>query len=180
MFARQGQDRFYAVWATAWGAMGAVAGCRGLTRVVLPHYQPKDLQELLAWEHPGAARDEGPFELLIELSRCYFNGKGADFSAVACDLPADSSFAGKVLRACRGIPYGQTRSYHALAEMIGLGDSARAVAAALGKNPLPLAIPCHRVTYADGRLGGFSCPGGTELKAKMLELERRGLPSGPA
>jgi len=173
MSAREGQGLSYAVWATAWGAMGAVAGPGGLLRIVLPHYQPKDLLELLAWEYPGAARDEKPFALLIEASRDYFNCRWRDFSAVVCDLPAESSFAGKVLRACRGIPYGQTRSYHVLAEMIGQTDAARAVAATLSKNRLPLVVPCHRVTYADGRLGGFSAPGGTELKARLLELERR-------
>jgi methylated-DNA-[protein]-cysteine S-methyltransferase len=164
---------FYGVWATAWGPMGAAGGAAGLRRVVLPHYMPDQLAELLAWEHPGAARDEKLFERLIQLTRDYFNGKAVDFGEVACDLPPAGSFAGMVLRACRTIPYGQTRSYSSLAEQIGRPDAARAVAAALGKNPIPLVVPCHRVTYADGRLGGFSAEGGVELKRRMLDLERR-------
>ncbi len=104
--------------------------------------------------------DEKPFAELIVLSRDYFNAKVVDFATIACDLPAEGSFAGKVLRACRAIPYGQTRSYHVLAETIGRGDAARAVAAALGKNPTRCVVPCHRVTYADGRIGGFSRPAG--------------------
>jgi len=165
---------FYAVWATPWGPMGAAAGPRGLRRVELPHYQPNDLAELLAWEHPGAIRDEKPFELLIRLSRDYFNGRKADFDEIPCDLPGEATFSGKVLRACRAIPYARTMSYSALACRIGRDDAARAVAAAMGKNPIPLVIPCHRVTYADGRPGGFSAAGGVQLKQRMLALEARG------
>ncbi|MCJ7544145.1 MAG: methylated-DNA--[protein]-cysteine S-methyltransferase [Phycisphaerae bacterium] len=166
------QATAYAVWPTAWGPMGAAAGARGVCRVILPHYPTDHLRELLAWEFPGAVQDEAPFEELIALSRDYFNAKVADFSQVPCDLPPEGSFAGSVLRACRAIPYGQTRSYHVLAETVGRNDAARAVAAALGKNPTPLLVPCHRVTYADGRIGGFSAAGGEALKRRVLELER--------
>ena len=180
MSAREGQDLYYSVWATAWGAVGAVVGPRGLSRLVLPHYQPKDLADLLAWEHRGAARDDKPFGELTQLSRDYFNGRAVDFSPVPCELPAESSFAGKVLRAARAIPYGQTRSYHILAETIGLPDAARAVATALSKNRIPLVIPCHRVIYADGGMGGFSAPGGTRQKARLLELEQKNARPSPA
>jgi methylated-DNA-[protein]-cysteine S-methyltransferase len=168
------QDLYYSAWATAWGPIGAVMGAGGLRRLVLPHYQLKDLLALLAWEHPGAAKDDKPFEGLVERTRDYFNGKNVDFGEVVCDLPGEGTLGGLVLRACRKIPYGQSRSYHILAETIGRPDAARAVAGALGKNNIPLVVPCHRVTYADGRLGGFSAPGGTDLKQRMLNLERRG------
>jgi len=163
----------YDVWPTAWGPMGAVAGPKGLVRVVLPHYQFDDLLELLAWEHKGSVRDKRPFARLVELSRSYFGGKGADFGEVACDLPGESGFSGKVLRACRAIPYGRTTSYGRLAMEIGREDAARAVATALSKNKIPLVVPCHRVTYSDGRPGGFSAPGGAAMKQRMLELESR-------
>lgn len=165
---------YWDVWPTAWGAMGAVASASGLRRIVLPHYQPKDLEQLLAWEHQGSIRDAKPFETFGQLSQAYFSARRVDFSAIACDMPAEGTLGGKVLRACRQIPYGSTRNYGYLAEQIGQPDAARAVAAALGKNSLPLVIPCHRVTYADGRLGGFSAPGGTALKQRMLDLEKRG------
>ncbi len=164
---------FYATWATAWGPMGGVWGPKGLARIVLPHYMMKDLEQLLAWEHQGAQRDEKPFASLIELCRAYFNGKPADFSAVECDMPAAGALGAKVLGACRQIAYGQTRSYLQLATLIGSPDAARAVAAALGRNTIPLVIPCHRVTYADGRSGGFSAPGGVQLKDRMLAMESK-------
>ena len=152
--------------------MGAVASDRGLVRVVLPHYQPDDLRALLAFEHPGAAEDAGAFQDLIALSREYFNAREVSFAAVACDLPGERTFTGRVLRACRNIPYGQTRSYSWLATAAGNPDAARAAARAMAANALPLVIPCHRVTYADGRLGGFSAPGREDLKRRMLLLEK--------
>lgn len=167
------QELFYDLWPTAWGPMGGVMGPAGLLRVVLPYYQTKDLEQLLVWEHKGARRDAGRFGELAALCRSYFNGQGADFSQVLCQLPAPETLGGKVLRACREIPYGQTQSYSQLAKGIGAPESARPVAAALGRNPIPLVVPCHRVTYAGGKLGGFSAPGGAEIKARMLALENR-------
>ena len=173
MSKKANDDLYYCAWATAWGPMGAVTGAGGLTRVVLPHYTMQDLLALLAWEHPGAARDERPFDALVSRSRDYFNAKRVDFADIACELPPESTFGGQVLRACRTIEYGQTRSYHIVSEMIGRAEAARAVAAALGKNSVPLVVPCHRVIYSDGSAGGFSAPGGVEVKARMLDLERR-------
>jgi methylated-DNA-[protein]-cysteine S-methyltransferase len=172
MSANNSNEPCHHVWPTAWGPVGGVWGPQGLQRLALPHYGAKDLRDLLAWEHPGSVPCEAPFERLIELSRTYFNGQPADFSEIDCKLPAESTFSGKVLRACRAIPYGRTRSYGSLAGQIGREDAARAVATALSKNPIPLVIPCHRVTYSDGRPGGFSSPGGVALKQRMLDTER--------
>lgn len=174
MASTNSEDMYYAAWTTAWGPIGAIAGENGLRRIVLPHYTLQELRELLAWEHPGAQCDEGPFEDFIELSRAYFNAQQPDFSPLVCDLPPEGKFSGKVLRACRGIPYGRTMSYSQIARAIKAQDAARAVAGALGRNPLPLVVPCHRVTYADGSVGGFSAPGGVKLKARMLTLEFAG------
>lgn len=161
----------YTTFPTAWGTLGAVAGPRGLTRVVLPCYQPGDLEELLRFEHPEASRDDAPFTAFIEASRAYFNARRADFSAVAVALPGEKTFGGKVYRACRAIPHGQTRSYKDLALAIGQPDAARAVATLMSKNPTPLVVPCHRVIYSDGRPGGFSSPAGPEQKQRLLALE---------
>lgn len=162
---------FYHVWPTAWGPVGAVAGPNGLKRFVLPHYQANQLAQLLAWEHSGAAKNAEPFAKLIELTREYFNGRTADFNSIECDLPSSKKFAGKILRACREIPPGQTMSYSALARKIECPDAARAVATTLSKNAIPLIIPCHRIIYADGRPGGFSAEGGPKLKQRLLNLE---------
>ena len=162
----------YAVWPTAWGPIGAAASEAGLCRLVLPHYELPDLQAMLAWEFRKASCDDAPFAELIERTRAYFNGRRVDFGDIRCDLPSERTFAGKVLRACREVPYGGTTSYGRLAECIGRPEATRAVAGAVGANPVLLVVPCHRVVYADGRLSGFSAPGGPELKRRMLALEK--------
>ena len=167
----------FSVWPTAWGPVGGVWGAKGLQRLVLPHYQADDLAELLAWEHQGASRDEAPFERLADLTQEYFNGRPVEFSEIPCDLPGNRSFGGLVLRACRQVGYGQRSTYGQLARQIGRPEAARAVAGSLGRNPVPLIVPCHRITYADGSLGGFSAPGGVEVKRRMLALESAG-PTG--
>ena len=153
--------------------MGAVRGANGVCRIVLPHYSPQDLRDLLQWEHPAARFDAEPLEQLAELCCAYFNGEAADFSTVTCDLAGVGPFGRRILTACREIPYGQTRTYTAVAHMAGEPGKARPAAQALGRNPVPLVIPCHRVVAAGGRLGGFSAAGGVELKQRMLERERR-------
>ena len=166
------QALYYDVWPTAWGAMGALAGKAGVCNVILPHYPMNDLIALIEWEHKGIIRDAPALAALAGRAQAYFNGQRVDFAPIGCDLPGEASFTGKVLRACRAIPYGRTASYSDLAKEIGQPEAARAVAAALSKNEVPLVIPCHRVTYADGRCGGFSAPGGEALKRRMLALEK--------
>ena len=161
----------FAVWPTAWGPVGAVAVGGHVSRFILPHYQRGDLIDLLKWEHPEAVADDAAFADLQGLTRSYFNGQAVSFDDVECELPEADSFGGQVLRGCREIPFGQTLSYRQLALKLGREDAARAVAGALGKNPIPLIVPCHRVTYADGRPGGFSAAGGVDLKQRMLAME---------
>lgn len=161
----------YTVFPTAWGPVGAVAHGGELTRVVLPHYQADELEAMLRFQHPHTIRRDETFEAFIQGCRAYFNAQAVSFDEIPCRLPGELTFAGKVLRACRAIPYGQTVSYGQLARQIGRPDAPRAVAAALSKNPTPLVVPCHRVTYADGRPGGFSSPAGPALKQRLLDLE---------
>ena len=162
---------WYDAWSTAWGPVGAAAGCGGLVRLILPHGTMEDILAALAALHGRAVRDDGPFAGLRDLTRAYFDGCEVDFRDVPCVLPPAESFSGKVLRACRQVVSGRTVGYSTLAARAGRPRAARAAAAALGRNPVPLVVPCHRITYADGRLGGFSAPGGVELKRRMLALE---------
>ena len=89
---------------------------------------------------------------------------------VAVDLDGAESFARQVYEAARQIPAGQTRTYGEIAKALRESD-ARAVGQALGKNPIPLIIPCHRVLAAGGKTGGFSAPGGRATKARLLAIE---------
>ncbi len=97
----------------------------------------------------------------------YFAGKVRDF-----DLPLD--FTGteterKLWKLLSEIPYGATATYKEIAEKMGMANAARAIASMIGRNPLAIIVPCHRVVGSDGKLHGYS--GGTEIKARLLTTE---------
>lgn len=100
----------------------------------------------------------------------YFNGELHVF-----DLDLDligTDFQKKVWNALINIPYGQTKSYQDIADEIGMPKASRAIGNAIGKNPIPIIVPCHRVIRKDGSLGGFS--GGLDKKVILQEVERIG------
>ena len=119
----------------------------------------------------GKAAEPGDATPLLRRAKreicAYFAGKRQEF-----DLPIKPNGKPseiKVWQAMAAIPYGQTRTYGDIAKAIGL--NARAVGRACSRNPVPILLPCHRVVAADG-LGGFSAPGGSDWKGKLLVLER--------
>jgi methylated-DNA-[protein]-cysteine S-methyltransferase len=98
-------------------------------------------------------------------------GGGGDLSSVALDVTRVEHFDRRVLELARQIPAGETRTYGELARELGEPD-ARRVGVALARNRFPIIVPCHRVVAADGRLGGFSAPGGVATKRRLLAIER--------
>ena len=98
----------------------------------------------------------------------YFAGSRRAF-AVPVDWSLVRGFAQDVLRATAKVPFGQVTSYGRVAEAAGSARASRAAGNALGSNPIPIVVPCHRVLHADGGLGGYS--GGLERKRYLLELE---------
>jgi len=103
-------------------------------------------------------------------------GQDEDLSSIPLDLSAVGPFERSVLAAALRIPRGEIRTYGEIASDVGAPGAARAVGRALGANPVPIIVPCHRVLGADGRSGGFSAPGGASTKLRILEIEgaRRG------
>lgn len=99
----------------------------------------------------------------------YYSGERHEFTVPVA--ASGTQWQMKVWEALRRIPFGETRSYAEVADMIGRPGAARAVGGANGCNRVPLVVPCHRVIAADGSLGGFS--GGLHLKEKLLEHERQ-------
>jgi methylated-DNA-[protein]-cysteine S-methyltransferase len=144
------------------GALGLVATDAGLSRV---RWSAKGLPD-----ESCAVLDDAAAQL-----EAYFAGE-----LTAFDLPLDldgTEFQRHCWLALATIPYGQTVSYGEQSRRIGLGpDSARAVGAANGQNPLPIVLPCHRVIGADGSLTGFG--GGLHIKRFLLEHEGALLPLG--
>ncbi|MEU3053261.1 methylated-DNA--[protein]-cysteine S-methyltransferase [Streptomyces griseus] len=116
-------------------------------------------------EAPGSARLAEPIRRLA----AYFAGGREDFD-LALDWSLTSGFHREVLRElASGVPYGTVVGYGELAARVGRPEGAQAVGAAMGANPLPVVVPCHRVVESDGGLGGFG--GGLETKRQLLALE---------
>ncbi len=107
----------------------------------------------------------------VRMLEHYFKGEVADFDVLPVDMTGGSRFQIAVWTAAREIPYGHTVSYGEAALMAGAPGASRATGSALGCNPVPIIVPCHRVIRSDGSLGGFSI--GVDIKIKLLALERR-------
>ena len=120
-------------------------------------------------EHPDAARDDAALADALRLLKRYFAGERVSFRELKLDLSAGSTFEQFVwLELCR-VPWGEVISYSELARRIGSPRAVRAVGNAVGRNPIPIIVPCHRVIRADGSLGGFSC--GLEIKRALHKIE---------
>lgn len=158
----------FAIWQTPFGHMGALAGAAGLISLTLPMESPEDVfRELLGKGEP-AHEDSGYFAGLIRALTNYFNGQELNCS-YQLDLSRLTPFRRKVLQAVATIPYGQVRSYKWVGESIGCLRGFRAIGQAVGANPFPVLIPCHRVIASDGSLGGYT--GGLDHKRRFLRLE---------
>ena len=124
----------------------------------------------------AAASPNKKHRVLMETERQlaeYFNGQRRIFD-LTMD-PGGTEFQRKVWLALRRIPFGETTSYLHVAKAIGSPSASRAVGAAIGKNPLSIVVPCHRVIGSDGKLTGFA--GGLETKAELLALESKNAPA---
>lgn len=163
----------YTVFRTKWGYFGLAGFEDTLWRTHLPATRLETVKSCLLSGVQTAKNDESFFKELQKQISAYFEGVLVEFNpGIAISLDRFRSFTMSVLTACRRIRFGQTISYSALAENLGRPSAARAVGNALAANPLPLIIPCHRVIRRDGKIGGFTAPGATNLKRKMLLLEQ--------
>ena len=118
-------------------------------------------------------RDDEKLKCVINELLDYFNGNQVNFKSLL-DLRIGTIFQRKVWEKISEIPYGELRSYKWIANKIGNPNAVRAVGNAVGKNPVPPIIPCHRVIRSDGKLGGFSS--GIPLKKWLLKLEKTPIP----
>lgn len=125
----------------------------------------------------AAVKRPGRWARLVERLQDYAAGGAVDFRDVPVDLEHLTPFQQRVVKHCRAIGYGQTRSYADLARASGSARAARAVGNTMACNRYPLIIPCHRVITADGRIGHFSSPDGPHMKARLLAMEGRDVES---
>ena len=157
----------YEILETPIGALLVVADGERLARIDFAgSWSPAEIDP--AW------RRGAPVLALLEAQlREYFAATRRDFDLPLA--PRGTAFQQQVWRTLRGIAYGTTTSYAAIAARIGAPNAVRAVGAANGRNPIPIVIPCHRVIGANGSLTGFG--GGLPLKRRLLELEQRAMPA---
>lgn len=162
------QHLYYVVFNTAAGWLGILGSINGLQRVTLPQHSTSETQEQLGVSINQAVNSPQRYKDLMKRFHAYFSGHQVDFPD-RLDLSAATALQREVWRATQLIPYGETRSYTWVATQIKKPEAVRAVGQALGRNPLPVIIPCHRVLASDGGLGGFSR--GLEMKKYLLCLE---------
>ena len=163
----------YTIFKTKWGYFALAGNEDGLLRTHLPLPQRESVRSRLLSNLPAEEYDRALFESVQQRIADYFEGGCVNFDDIGVVLNGFSRFTQLVLTACRGIAFARTISYGRLAKGLGHIGAARAVGAALAKNPLPLIIPCHRVVCSNGKIGGFSAVGAADLKAKLLDHERK-------
>ena len=164
----------YLIFDTAAGFCGIAWNDIGITCFRLPTTRADAAERLLLRKLPRAVPGAPPAHVAeaITAAQRYFEGQPADFSVYALDLVAQEPFFARVYDTVRRLRWGQTTTYGAVAKALGAGpEAARDVGQAMATNPVPLIIPCHRVLAAGGKVGGFSAPGGSAAKARMLALE---------
>ena len=151
--------------------MGVAVSPHGVARIVLPQTSRAAVERDLPSADQEPLQEKGVLALLAQAQEqlvAFLAGKTRTLDLPA-DLSVGTTFQRKVWRAALRIPYSRVRSYKWIAVRVGGTRYARAVGLALGANPVPILVPCHRVVAQDGSLGGFSC--GLPAKRRLLTLE---------
>ena len=163
----------FTVFATAVGPCAIAWSEQGITALQLPAASATATALRLQRSCLGAQRRAPPasVEHAIEAIRALLTGEAQDLDDIELDWRGLSAFERQVYAAARALGPGATCTYGELAARIGSPGAARAVGGALGRNPFPLIVPCHRVLASGGRAGGFSAPGGVATKRRLLQIE---------
>ena len=166
-------DVAYALFDTALGTAAVAWSDRGIVRTFLPESSAQVTRGQLVRRLPDA-REAEPSEhvrrLIDDVVRL-LGGDRVSLEWVPIDDASLPELDRRVYAAARTIPPGSTLTYGDVARLIGDATLARRVGEALGRNPFPIVVPCHRVLAAGGRTGGFSARGGTETKMQLLRIE---------
>ncbi len=153
-----------------WGWMGVAESGKGIDGIALPQTSKQRVLAVFREQSSDALVMESSSQLEMAQAQMldYLAGKRRTFD-LSLDLSGGTVFQRQVWRALLRVPYGKLRSYQWVALRVGGRQYARAVGNAVGANPLPIIVPCHRIVAQDATLGGFS--GGLPTKRKLLTLE---------
>lgn len=164
----------YTVFETVAGFAAIGWNAKGIHSFRLPADAAREVERSLLRRVPSAEAAVPPplVQAVIDDARRYFAGERVDFAGAPVDLGMQEPFFERVYAFVRQLGWGETATYGAIARALDAGpEFARDVGQAMASNPVPLIIPCHRVTAANGKIGGFSAPGGSLSKARMLAIE---------
>jgi methylated-DNA-[protein]-cysteine S-methyltransferase len=164
----------FALFDTNIGRCGIAWSACGIAGVQLPEASEAKTRARLTRRYPHAREAPPPVDVrrAIDAITSLLRGKPRDLSAVALDMEGIPEFDRGVYEAARGIVAGATVSYGELAARVGERGLAREVGQALGRNPFPIIVPCHRILATGGKAGGFSANGGVATKLRLLTIER--------
>jgi methylated-DNA-[protein]-cysteine S-methyltransferase len=173
-------DLAYAIFETAIGSTGIVWSGRGVAGVQLPERSARATRDRVLRRFPAARETVPPaaVQRAIDDIVGLLGGAPRDLTYVTIDTAGLADFNRRVYDIARTIAPGATLSYGEIAERLGDRALARDVGQALGQNPIPIIVPCHRVLAAGGKVGGFSAPGGVVTKLRLLTIEGA-QPNGP-
>ncbi len=163
----------FAIFDSAIGRCGVVWGERGISAVQLPMGSEDKTRGRILQRYGDIAEAAPPAEVqgAIDGMAELLSGKPNDLKDVVLDLAEVPEFHRGVYDIARTIPPGKTMTYGDIAKRLGGVELSRDVGQALGRNPCPIVVPCHRVLAAGDKPGGFSANGGVVTKLKMLEIE---------
>jgi len=177
-------EQTFTLFDTAIGACAIAWNARGLIGVQLPEANDSATRARMRKRFPDAverAPDAAP-QQVVDGIVALLNGQKRDLRDIVIDDSGTPAFNARVYKIVRQIPPGETLTYGEVAERLGDKTLARAVGQAMGQNPCPVVMPCHRVLAAGDRngakTGGFSAPGGVVTKLKLLTIEGA-QPGGP-
>jgi methylated-DNA-[protein]-cysteine S-methyltransferase len=165
--------RGWTLFDTAVGRCGIVWGDAGIAGIQLPERDERATAARLGRRFPDARPATPPPEVAEAITAmvALLEGEPEGLRDIRLDLHGVPAFHQQVYEVTRSIPPGETLTYGEVATRLGDPGAARAVGQALGRNPFPIVVPCHRVTAAGGKLGGFSAEGGAATKRRMLAIE---------
>jgi methylated-DNA-[protein]-cysteine S-methyltransferase len=163
----------FALFDTAVGPCGIAWNARGVIGVQLPEQRESATRARLQRRYPEAREASPPHDIqrAIDDIAALLRGEKPDLSDVALDMDGLTAFQRSVYAVARSIPPGATLSYGEIAVRLGDRSAAREVGEAMGQNPFPIIVPCHRVLAAGGKVGGFSAAGGVTTKLRLLDIE---------
>jgi len=165
----------FTLFETAIGRCGIAWGACGVVGLQLPEKNDRETRACLLRKCPDNAREASPppdVQRVIGDIVALLQGETIDLSGVVLDMARVPDFERRVYDIARTIPPGATLTYGEIATRLGDRGLARDVGQALGRNPFPIVVPCHRVLAAGGKAGGFSATGGLTTKLRMLTIER--------